>query len=372
MTREQELIYRMALSKVPGVGRVTARRLLDAVDDISQLFEDRSLLKERIPFISDRLVAALDCPELLARAEKELDFSKKNQITVLTFRDEEYPSRLRECEDAPLLLFYKGNSTLNNLKVVSVVGTRHITDYGKEMVATFIRELSSLCPGVLIVSGLAYGVDIHAHRAALTNGLDTVAVLAHGLDRIYPSVHRKTAVNMLQHGGLLTEYTSGTNPDPSNFVCRNRIVAGMCDATIVVESAKKGGALITADIANSYARDCFAFPGRARDLYSVGCNQLIKNNKAALIQSAADFVEAMGWEPTPNLHSPTQREAFVELSNQEQVVVNLLMEEDKLHINTLVVKANIPVNKMSALLFELELKGVVRTLAGGVYQLMHN
>jgi DNA processing protein len=260
--------------------------------------------------------------------------------------------------------------TLDALHVVSVVGTRHATPYGADLCHSFVRDLKELCPDVLIVSGLAYGIDINAHRAALQYGFPTVGVLAHGLDRIYPAVHRKTAVAMLEHGGLLTEFMSGTNPDRQNFVKRNRIVAGMSDATIVVESADKGGALITAELAESYHRDCFAFPGRTTDVYSKGCNSLIKNNKASLILSVEDFVEAMGWIA----HKPkevVQRELFPDLTEEEKKVVDLMQQlSDGIQINTLVVEANIPINRMSALLFELEMKGVVRALAGGVYRLL--
>ena len=253
-----------------------------------------------------------------------------------------------------------------------MVGTRHATDYGTQLCATFLRDLKALCPDVLVVSGLAYGIDINAHRNALDNGLVTVGVLAHGLDRIYPSLHRKTAVDMLDRGGLLTEFLVGTTPDKHNFVSRNRIVAGMCDATIVIESAAKGGSLITAELAESYHRDCFAFPGRVTDEYSKGCNQLIRDNKASLLLSAEDFVQTMGWsaascvEKTANV----QRDLFPDLSGEEQRIVDILAQRGNLQINTLVVETDIPVHKMNAILFELEMKGVVRVLAGGMYQLL--
>lgn len=232
--------------------------------------------------------------------------------------------------------------------------------------------MKALCPDVLVISGLAYGIDINAHRSALDNGLATVGVLAHGLDRIYPSLHRKTAVDMLDRGGLLTEFLVGTTPDKHNFVSRNRIVAGMCDATIVIESAAKGGSLITAELAESYHRDCFAFPGRVTDEYSKGCNQLIRDNKASLLLSAEDFVQTMGWssascvEKTANV----QRDLFPDLSGEEQQIVDILAQRGNLQINTLVVETDIPVHKMNAILFELEMKGVVRVLAGGMYQLL--
>ena len=224
-----------------------------------------------------------------------------------------------------------------------------------------------------LFGGVAYGIDIHAHREALANDLPTVGVLAHGLDRIYPYVHRKTAIDMLDNGGLLTEFLTETNPDRHNFVSRNRIVAGMCDATIVVESAEKGGSLITAELAEGYQRDCFAFPGRVADEYSKGCNQLIRDNKASMILSAEDFVSAMGWNTGshPVKTENVQRSLFLDLSEEEQKIVSILAKQGSLQINTLVVEADIPVQKMSALLFELEMKGVVRVLAGGMYQLLN-
>lgn len=369
---EEEQIYSIALTMVPGIGHIGAKRLIEGMKSATDVFRYRKELSERIPGVNERISAALDCPSLIARAEQELGFLQKNRIQCLTYYDEAYPSRLRECEDAPVVLFFKGNADLNALHILNMVGTRHATDYGTQLCATFLRDLKALCPDVLVVSGLAYGIDINAHRSALDNGLATVGVLAHGLDRIYPSLHRKTAVEMLDRGGLLTEFLVGTTPDKHNFVSRNRIVAGMCDATIVIESAAKGGSLITAELAESYHRDCFAFPGRVTDEYSKGCNQLIRDNKASLLLSAEDFVQTMGWsaascvEKTANV----QRDLFPDLSGEEQRIVDILAQRGNLQINTLVVETDIPVHKMNAILFELEMKGVVRVLAGGMYQLL--
>lgn len=369
---QDEQIYTLALTRIPGLGLIGACNLVRTLGSATAIFQHRKELKELIPEVSEKLIKALDCPEAFRRAEEELEFAEKNQIQCLTLNDASYPSRLRECEDAPLALFYRGNTPLNAQKVISIVGTRHATRYGEELCSSFMQDLVNLCPDTLIISGLAYGIDIHAHRAALQQDFPTVGVLAHGLDRIYPSAHRKTAIEMMNHGGLLTEFMSGTNPDRQNFVKRNRIVAGMSDATIIVESAAKGGALITAELAESYHRDCFAFPGRTTDIYSAGCNELIKNNRASLILSAEDFVNAMGWN---SIHrkpkEAVQRELFLDLSEEEKNIVNLLQESPEgIQINTLVVKANIPINRMSPLLFELEMKGVVRALAGGIYQLI--
>lgn len=369
---KDEQIYTLALSRIPGLGLMGACNLVRTLGSASAVFQHRKELKELLPEVSEKLIKALDCPEAFHRAEEELKYAEKNQIQCITLNDAAYPSRLRECEDAPLALFYRGNAPLNTLKVISMVGTRHATPYGADICQSFARDLKDLCPDVLIVSGLAYGIDIHAHRAALQHGFSTIGVLAHGLDRIYPAAHRKTAIDMMDHGGLLTEFMSGTNPDRQNFVKRNRIVAGMSDATIVVESAIKGGALITAELAESYHRDCFAFPGRTTDVYSAGCNELIRSNRASLLLSAEDFVNAMGWNVTT--HSPQktiQRELFPELNDEEKKVIQALQQNpDGMQINILVVETDISINRMSALLFELEMKGVVRALAGGVYRLL--
>lgn len=369
---QDEQIYTLALTRIPGLGLMGAYNLMRTLGSASAIFQQRKNLKELIPEVSDKLIKALDCPEAFQRAEEELIFAEKNQIQCLTLNDAAYPSRLRECEDAPLALFYRGNTSLNALRIVSIVGTRHATPYGEEICHSFVRDLADLCPDVLIVSGLAYGIDIQAHKAALQHGFPTIGVLAHGLDRIYPAAHRKTAVSMMDQGGLLTEFMSGTNPDRQNFVKRNRIVAGMSDATIVIESAAKGGALITAELTESYHRDCFAFPGRTTDIYSKGCNELIRNNRASLILSAEDFVQAMGWNTSSNQAPQTvQRELFPDLNEEEKRIVCLLQQHSEgIQINLLVVEAYIPINQMSALLFELEMKGVIRALAGGVYRLI--
>lgn len=370
--KENEQLHALALTRISGIRLMGAHQLVKALGSAVEVFRNREQLPQLIPGASKRLVESLDCPDAFERAEKELLFAEKNQIRCITLNDEDYPSRLRECEDAPLALFYRGNADLNALRVINMVGTRNSTPYGNDLCKTFLEDLSKLCPDVLVVSGLAYGIDIHAHRAALQNGFDTVGVLAHGLDRIYPSAHRNTAIEMMEHGGLLTEFMSGTNPDRQNFVKRNRIVAGMSDATIVVESARKGGALITAELAESYHRDCFAFPGRIGDEFSSGCNELIRNNRATLITSAEDLVYAMNWASMEGMKQKgIQRQLFPDLSEEEQCIVGLLQKNPEgVQINTLVVEADIPINRMSALLFELEMKGVVRALAGGVYRII--
>ena len=264
-----------------------------------------------------------------------------------------------------------GNADLNARHIVSIVGTRHASEYGKALCENFVADLARFVPGTLIVSGLAYGIDVCAHRAALKAGLPTIGVLAHGLDRIYPNAHRATAKQMLDCGGLLTEFMSGTESLKPFFVQRNRIVAGISDATVVVESASKGGSLITASLAGSYARDCFAFPGRVNDQYSQGCNELVSRNKAALITSAWDFLEAMNWEVATKKKSADelQTELFPELTPEENAVITALQaDSDGLQVNQMVVQLNIPINKLLPLLFEMEMKGLVKAVAGGCYR----
>lgn len=370
--KQDEQIYTLALTRISGLGQVGAYNLIKAMGSATDVFQHRNQIPQLIPETTEKLVKALDNPEAIKRAEEELMYAERNHIRCITINDEEYPSRLRECEDAPLALFYRGNAPLNALRVVSIVGTRHATPYGQDICNSLIADLSDAIPDALIVSGLAYGIDIYAHRAALQNGLNTVGVLAHGLDRIYPAAHRNTAVKMLEQGGLLTEFMSGTNPDRQNFVKRNRIVAGMADATIVVESASRGGALVTANIANSYGRDCFAFPGRIYDSTSAGCHRLIRHHQAALITSADDLIEAMLWD-TPQSGRPEaiQRTLFPTLNDEETRIVELLEQHpDGLHINTLVVETDIPINRLSAHLFELELRGIVRPSTGNVYRII--
>jgi DNA processing protein len=368
----KELLSLIALQHIPGIGSITAKRLMEEVGSATLIFEHRTELPGIMPDVRPSLIEALNCPAAHRRAEQELEFIEKHRITCLGYHDEAYPSRLRECDDAPTLLFYRGNTNLNPCRVVSIVGTRKCSDYGRDLCESFVRDLASRCPDVLVVSGLAYGIDVCAHRAAIKHNLATVGVLAHGLDRIYPSVHRNIAAQMTQCGGLLTEYVSFTEPERQNFLQRNRIVAGMSDAVVVVESASKGGALVTANIANSYGRDCFAFPGRVTDNASLGCHHLVRHHQAALITSADDIIEAMLWD-TPQNRRPeaVQRTLFPTLNDEENRIVTLLGQyPDGLHINTLVVETDIPINRLSAHLFELELRGIVRPSAGNVYKVI--
>ena len=294
---EQEIFYTMALTRISNFNFQQALELYRTVGSAQLIYEHRNDIGDIIKDGSPRLKEALKVwDEPMKRAEFELKFMQEHQIRAITLNDDDYPQRLRECADAPIILYYKGNADLNQSKIISIVGTRQCTQYGIDLIRRFVSDLRRHCPEMLIVSGLAYGVDINAHRQALAQGYPTVAVLAHGLDHIYPYHHRDTAAQMLNHGGLLTEFMTQTNADKPNFVRRNRIVAGLSDAVIVIESKSKGGGLITADIAQSYNRAVFAYPGAVDMPCSEGCNNLIRDNVAALISNADDFVRAMGWQ----------------------------------------------------------------------------
>ena len=361
----------LALSRVQVPQLAIIRDLIETVGSAKVLLENADNIGDIVPTASPRLRQLLCDRSLVEFAEKEMEFIESKGIRLVCYGDEAYPCRLAECADAPLVLHSLGNADLNARRIVSIVGTRHASEYGKALCENFVADLARFAPGTLIVSGLAYGIDVCAHRAALKAGLPTIGVLAHGLDRIYPGAHRTTAKQMLENGGLLTEFMSGTNSFPSNFVQRNRIVAGMADATVVVESASKGGSLITASLALGYDRDCFAFPGRVNDQYSQGCNELVSRNRAALITSAYDFVEAMNWEVATAKKSveDLQTELFPDLSPDETAVMTALRENsDGLQVNQMVVQLNIPINRLLPLLFEMEMKGFVKAVAGGCYR----
>lgn len=294
---QQEIIYTIALTRINYFSLNGMLELYRRLGSATAVMEHRDDIRDIVPEASPRLADALkDMSGPLRIAEAELRYDEEHGITPLTMNDTRYPSRLRECGDAPLMLFYKGNADLNRTRVLSIVGTRHCTAYGQDLIRRFCDDLRQICPDVLIISGLAYGVDICAHRNALRTGFDTAAVLAHGLDTVYPSSHRETACEMTSHGGLITEFLTQTNADKVNFVRRNRIVAGMADATLLVESAERGGGLITTSIAQSYGREVFAFPGAVGMAYSEGCNRLIRDNGAALITCAADLAASMAWD----------------------------------------------------------------------------
>lgn len=372
---DQEIFYTMALTRLTNFNYQQALELYKVVGSAQLLFEHRNEIGDIIKDASPRLVEALkDWNEPMRRAEAEICFMEEHRIRALTLTSDDYPQRLTECPDAPIVIYYTGNADLNQTRIISIVGTRRMTTYGEDLIRRFVRDLRQYCPEVLIVSGLAYGVDICAHRQALENGYPTVGVLAHGLDQIYPYRHRDTAAQMLNHGGLLTEFMTQTNADKPNFVRRNRIVAGMADSVILVESGAKGGGLITAEIAQSYARAVFAFPGNVGQPYSEGCNNLIRDNGAGLISNAEDFVKAMGWLDETRRQQAfadgIERNLFPDLSPEEDQVVSLLQQTNDLQLNIITVKSGIPIGRLTALLFQLEMKGVVKPLAGGIYHLM--
>lgn len=366
-----EPLYQIALTHVEGVGTITARHLLSKLGSAQAVFEESEQSLQTIDGIGSHTANRIKAKEPLLRAEKELSFVEKNKIALYFITDSAYPYRLRECSDAPVLFYYKGNGSLERQKVVSIIGTRKATDYGAGRVNDLMADLAARFPDLLVVSGLAYGIDILTHRAALAHRLPTVGVLAHGLDRIYPAQHRKTAVEMLEQGGLLTEFASGNDPERYNFVMRNRIVAGLADAVVVVESATKGGSLITAEIANSYNREVCAFPGRTTDIRSCGCNQLIKRNKAALIEQADDLIQLMNWdiEVKRKTIDGVQRSLFDDLTTDEERVVNVLQQGETFHIDEISSRTALPIYQLSSLLLDLEFKGVVKPLPGSSYKL---
>lgn len=364
----------IALTRVNYFNLAGLAELYRRLGSATAVMEHRKDLREVLPEASPRLQEAMrNIEQHLKVADAEMEYNLQNGISAFSLADNDYPQRLKNCDDAPLVLFYKGTACLNRARVINIVGTRHCTAYGQDIIRKFVYELKTLCPEVLIVSGLAYGVDINAHRQALANGLDTVGVLAHGLDYLYPTRHKQTAEEMIKRGGLLTEFLTNTNADKLNFVRRNRIVAGIADACVLVESAAHGGGLITTALARDYNREVFAFPGPVGATYSEGCNNLIRDHKAQLVCSAADFVQAMGWENDfKRLQAARQgieRQLFPQLSAEEKAVVLALQKLNDQPISQLSVTANIPISRLTALLFQLEMKGVIKLLAGGSYHL---
>lgn len=366
---DTSLKYKIGISLIPGIGNINAKKLIAYTGSLEGVFKEKKKNLLKIPGIGEILAEQIVNQDVLAAAEKEIEFISKYGIGYYFYLDEMYPVRLKNCEDSPVMLYYKGNIDFNKAKVLSIVGTRNATEYGKECCNQFIADLKARNHDVIIVSGLAYGVDICAHRAALRNGLETIAVLAHGLSTIYPAVHRATAKEICNLGALVTDFTSSTMPERNNFVKRNRIVAGMADATLVIESGIKGGALITADLAASYNRDVFAFPGRANDSYSRGCNWLVKTNKAALIETVEDLEFLLGWEVIDD-KNPKQTALFIELSDDEQIIFDILKENGELPIDLICFKTNMSVSKVSALLLNMEFAGIVKTLPGKVYRML--
>lgn len=381
----------LALSRMGYHNITVLRELYNAWGSMSDIVKQHAHPERLAPNMPERLLAAFaHTDEHLKRADEEMRFAQDNNISIITLADEVYPQRLKACFDAPLALFFKGNANLNAKHCISIVGTRKATPYAADCIAQLTARLKQLCPDILIVSGLAYGVDIMAHRQAIDHALPTVAVLAHGLDTLYPARHRKEATLMMQNGGLLTEYFSQSKIDKRNFLQRNRIVAGMSAATLLVESAEHGGGLVTCRLAQSYQHDVFAFPGSINNPYSVGCNHLIRDNMAGLVTSAEDILKAMAWEEdmketvatnaassmgSSSIGSSVNSVSGVgaasastaQVPNGAQGVLDVLTKENDLHIDIIATRAGLPVNKVLALLFQLEMSGMVSSLSGGRY-----
>ena len=363
---EEELFYLLALQKVELVGDIVAKKLLNHFGNAKEVFQSKASKLGSIDGIGSILIRNLKDKSVFEKAEKELQFIKENHIDTLFYQDENYPDKLKHCIDGPVLLFSSGNIDFKNRKIISVVGTRQITSYGMECCKKLIADLAPLNP--IIVSGFAYGVDIVAHQAAMENNLQTIGVVAHGLNQIYPKVHTKYVAKMEENGGFLTDFWSSSNPDKENFVKRNRIVAGMSEATIVIESADKGGSLITANMAVDYNRDVFAFPGRATDKYSQGCNNLIKTQKANLLTSAADLIYMLNWDLDSEKSKPVQKQLFVELDNDEQKIYDYLLKSGKELLDIIALDCEFPVYRISSMLLNMELKGVIRPLPGKLFE----
>jgi DNA processing protein len=365
--RDQSLLYTIALTLVPNIGSVLAQNLIAYCGSAEEVFRSSKQKLLKVPLVGEERAETIARADVLKEAEQELKFIAEHEIQPLIYTDEGYPQRLRQCADMPVILYYKGGADLNADRIVSIVGTRNITDYGREMTRKVVEELSA--QNILVISGLAYGVDIAAHNAALERGMKTIGVLAHGLNTIYPAQHKSTARKMVDQGGLLTEYTSKHDMSPGNFPARNRIVAGMCDAVIVVESAAKGGALITANVANSYNKDVFAVPGRVNDKYSTGCNFLIKTFKAALLESGTQFLEAMNWQADGKPRH-TQTQMSFSLSPPERKIYQLLTEAPELEIDRIVSLSEMSGGEIAATLLEMEMNGVIVSLPGKRYKLI--
>ncbi len=368
MLSNSELRYTLALQRVPNLGGTIAKKLLMNVGSAEGVFKEKKSNLIKIDGVGVYRLKELSKKLQLDEADAEIRFIKQHAIEYSFFQDKSYPETLKYCIDGPILLFHRGNIDLQNKKLISIVGTRNITSYGRIFCEKLIESLSPLNP--VIVSGFAYGVDITAHRAAMANGLQTIACLAHGLNQLYPKTHKKYKESIEENGGFFTEFWSSDAFERNNFLKRNRIIAGMTLATIVIESAEKGGSLVTADIANSYNRDVFALPGRATDSQSQGCNNLIKTQQAHLITSAADIIYLLGWNVEEEISKSLQTKLFIELNEEEKLIFNFLKDKDKQHLDTISIACKLPTYKISTLLLDMELKGIIRPLPGKLYQVV--
>ena len=365
--KEETLLATLRLQRSKAVGDIIAKKLIAHVGDVEQIFKEKKGVLEKINGIKNHVLTHLFEEENIRNAEKELAYIIKNNIQYSYFLEDDYPVNLQHCIDSPILFFSDGDMQLETSKIISIVGTRNITSYGRDFCNQLIDELAPFNPTV--VSGFAYGVDICAHKAAIRNNLQTVAVLAHGFETMYPKVHQKYVHQLQQKGGLLTEYWHHDKPLREHFLKRNRIVAGLSKATIIIESAAKGGSLVTADIANSYNRDVFAVPGRTTDTYSKGCNNLIKYNKATILNEASDLVKMLNWDVKDAPPKAIQKQLFVELNEVEQTIYNLLEEKGALLMDNIALECSIPIMQLSGILLEMELKGVLRPLPGKLFEI---
>lgn len=365
------LAYQIGITMIPKIGSINAKKLIAYCGGVEAVFEQskRALLK--IPGIGEVTASHIANHKVLDMAKREVEFVNKHNISTFFYLDSNYPNRLKHCDDGPIVLFVKGKETVdfNHQKMISIVGTRNMTDYGKEVCEDLISTLVKRGHDPIIVSGLAYGVDVCAHKSALKNNTPTIAVLGHGLDKMYPAIHRSVAKDIFKRGALITDFPSETNFDRNNFIKRNRIIAGISDATIVVESAETGGSLITADIATSYNREVLAVPGAVHQKYSKGCNLLIKSNKAALIESADDIEFQLGWESKADKGRQTQLNIFPELSSEEQSVYHIIKEHGQEVIDVICFKTKMPSSKVSSILLKLEFDGLIKCRPGKVFAL---
>lgn len=366
--KEEELLSILRLQKSKAIGDILAKKLIVSVGDVQQIFEEKPQFLAKINGIGSYAIKHLFAKENLELAQKELECIKSNKIDYTYFLEDDYPKNLLNCIDSPILLFKDGNINLKNEKIISIVGTRNMSSYGRDFTNKLIEDLAEYNP--IIVSGFAYGVDICAHKAAIKNNLQTIAVLAHGFEQIYPKVHKKYINQVNDNGGFFTEFWSEDQPLRENFLKRNRIVAGISKATIIIESAEKGGSLVTADIANSYDRDVFAVPGRSTDLFSKGCNNLIKNNKAHLLTSATDIVKLLNWDIHQKPKKEIQKQLFVELNTQEQKIYDYLSMNGKQLLDVVALECHIPLYQLSSVLLQMELKGVIKPLPGKMFEVV--
>ena len=364
---ENELLYQVALTLIPNIGDVNAKALVNHFGSAKAIFSATRKELETIEGMGFIRVNSIKNFNDFSIAEEEVAFIKKYNIHPLFITDKKYPQRLLNCYDSPPLLYYKGNADLNTSKIIAIVGTRNHSEYGKAICEKLIEDLIN--EDILIVSGLAFGIDSIAHKAALKNNMKTIGVLAHGLDRVYPSQNASLAKQMINAGGLITDFRSKTIPDRQNFPSRNRIAAGISDCIVVVESSIRGGSLITAELGNSYNKDVFAFPGRITDSKSEGCNYLVKNNKAAMITSAEDLLLNMGWK----VHQKTikkQRQLFIELTPDEKIIIEVLKMQDHVHIDDLYFKSKLSSSAVAQGLLMLEMNGIVASLPGKRYKML--